>query len=252
MPERGAILAIGGHEDRVGERTILRHVSASLGGRPLALITAASRNPDGYVATYRSAFADLGVEVVELPGDRAAARAVLERAGGAFMTGGSQLRLTHHLRATGIIDDLVRLRDDGGIVAGTSAGASAMADRMIVRGPGRRSPGTDDLRLGDGLGLVTGVIIDQHFAERGRAGRLRAAVADEPGRVGLGIDEDTAVEFSAGSLSVHGSGAVTVIDARGSAVRGGTDGRPATIRAATLHILAAGDTMTLTELQSAT
>ena len=242
MPERGAILAIGGHEDRVGERTILRHVSARLGGRPLALITAASRNPDGYVATYRSAFADLGVEVVELPGDRAAARAVLERAGGAFMTGGSQLRLTHHLRATGIIDDLVRLRDDGGIVAGTSAGASAMADRMIVRGPGRRSPGTDDLRLGDGLGLVTGVIIDQHFAERGRAGRLRAAVADE----------DTAVEFSAGSLSVHGSGAVTVIDARGSAVRGGTDGRPATIRAATLHILAAGDTMTLTELQSAT
>jgi cyanophycinase len=244
----GSILAIGGHEDRTGGRAILGRISAALGGRPLALITAASEHPGGYVDLYRDAFAGFGVEVLHVSAyESEDAGDVLARAGGAFLTGGSQLRLVHRLRSAGLVAGLVEMSQRGGIVAGTSAGASALAGRMIVRGPGRRSPSSTNVHLGNGLGLIEGVIIDQHFAERGRSGRLRAAVADDPDCVGIGIDEDTAVEFRGTALTVHGSGAVTIIDARRATTTTSRDGRSATIRKATLHILAAGDSWDLTD-----
>jgi cyanophycinase len=241
MPEAGPLLAIGGHEDRTGARAILRVVAAHLEGRPLALVTAGSKNPEAYVDGYTSAFADLGVTVLPVPLDAARAAEVLSLAGGVFLTGGKQLRLVSRINEFGMAQGIRSVHAAGGIIAGTSAGASALADCMIVQGAGKSSPAGADLTLGRALDLIGGLIIDQHFAERGRSGRLRAAVALAPDHLGVGLDEDTAIEIRDGTFTVHGSGAVTLIDARGAAARPGEAGRPATIRDATLHILAAGD-----------
>jgi cyanophycinase len=236
VPDAGPLLAIGGHEDREGERVILRRIAQLLAGAPLAVVPLASQKPADYVAMYRDAFADLPVEVRTLDGP-----ADLERVGGAFLTGGSQLRLMQGLRRTRLLEPLRERWRAGLLVAGTSAGASALARHMIVRGPGRSSPGASELRIENGIGLVDGVIIDQHFAQRGRSGRLRAAVALDPGRIGVGIDEDTAVELRDGRATILGSGAVTLIDARGADVVAGSGERPPTFRGASFDILAAGD-----------
>ena len=245
MPDAGSLIAIGGHEDHEGELRVLRVVAARLGGGPLALVAAASRHPERYVEKYIATFGRLGVHVVPVPDDAAGAGDILASAGGVFLTGGKQARLVEFFARHGLPDDLRAVHHRGGVIAGTSAGASALAEVMMLRGPGRSSPGSTEVELGDGLGLIPGVIIDQHFAERGRGERLRAAVAARPDCVGIGLDEDTAAEFRGGSSVVHGSGAVTVIDARGSRTRPGGGRRPATLHDARLHILADGDALSL-------
>lgn len=242
MPEPGPLIAIGGHEDRIGERRILRLIAAHLAGKPLALVTAASRHPEGYVDQYSTAFADLGVTVVPIPVGREDASANLALAGGVFFTGGKQARLVSRMNDSGLVDDIRRIWSTGAVIAGTSAGASALADRMIVQAPAPGSSATGGVGLGTGLGFIGGVIIDQHFGERGRSARLRAAVALEPDHIGIGLDEDTAIEFIGGTFTVHGSGAVSVIDARDADVRPSWRHRPATVRDALFHAMAAGDT----------
>lgn len=241
MSEPGTLLAIGGHEDRDGRRTILRLIARHLAGRPLALVTAGSHHPDGYVDQYRTAFGDLGVTVIPVPLDAEEGKHALGLAGGVFLAGGKQVRLVSRINELGYAEHIRRVHRAGGIVAGTSAGASALADCMIVEGPAESSPAGADLTLGRALDLVDGMIIDQHFAERGRSGRLRAAVALAPDHLGVGLDEDTAIEICDGEFTVHGSGAVTLIDARGADAKPGDPGRPATLRDAALHVLAAGD-----------
>ena len=250
MSDPGALLAIGGHEDRAGRREILRLVARHLAGRPLGLITAGSNHPDGYADQYRTAFGDLGVTVIPVPLDPTEGAQTLELAGGVFLSGGKQVRLVSRINEFGFADHIRRIHASGGIVAGTSAGASALADCMIVEGPGESSPAGDALTLGHALDLVDGLIIDQHFAERGRSGRLRAAVALAPDHLGVGIDEDTAIEIRDGAFTVHGSGAVTLIDARAAQAQAGEAGRPATIRDAVLHVLAAGDTFEFAQATS--
>ncbi len=101
----------------------------------------------------------------------------------------------------------------GATVAGTSAGASVVSETMLVEGPGDNSHRVgDSLRMAPGLGLLQGIIIDQHFAERGRVGRLIGAVAQNPRLLGVGIDENTAIVLHADSFSVIGCGAVYVVD----------------------------------------
>lgn len=251
MPDAGTVLAIGGHEDRDGRRTILRLVAQHLAGHPLALITAGSSRPDAYIDRYRTAFADLGVTVIPVPLDAKAGAEVLALAGGVFLSGGKQVRLVSRINEFALADGIRRIHASGGIVAGTSAGASALADCMIVQGPGRSSPAGADLTLGRALDLVDGLIIDQHFAERGRSGRLRAAVALAPDHLGVGLDEDTAIEIRDGAFTVSGSGAATLIDARAARARPGDTGRPATIRDAALHVLAAGDSFVFAPATSA-
>jgi cyanophycinase len=245
MPEAGPLIAIGGHEDHGEDRRILRVVAARLGDGPLALVTAASRHPEGYVSKYLTSFRELGVTVVPVPADAHDAAGILASAGGVFLTGGKQARLVRFFTRNGLLEGLRAVHERGAVIAGTSAGASSQAEVMMLRGPGTSSPGSVQIELGAGLGLIRGVIIDQHFAERGRGGRLRAAVAARPDCVGIGIDEDTAVEFRGGSFVVHGSGAVTIIDARGGRVRPGGGRRPATLHDARLHILADGDAFSL-------
>jgi cyanophycinase len=215
MPEsrnvgRGALVIIGGHEDREGRRTILREVARRLDGQPLLVCAAASKTPERYLEIYRGAFADLGVEVTELVPGPDAGR-LLADAGGVFLTGGKQARLLAALDESGLSEQLRSFVREGGALAGTSAGASVLSDVMLSRGRSEETPEEAAIEFTPGLGVVTGVLIDQHFAERGRIGRLVAAIAQRPELCGIGIDEDTALIVEGGRATVAGAGAVYVV-----------------------------------------
>ena len=223
--KQGCLILVGGGEDRDpgGEREILREIAARVRGGKLVLATVASHKPEGYFDEYQKAFADLGVdELVELyvqdraeAGDREKLR-VLDDAAGIFFSGGDQLRITSQIGDSGIEAKVRRIYERGGVVAGTSAGASVMSETMLVRGSSSVTHRMGDLHMAPGMGLIRDVIIDQHFAERGRFGRLIGAVAHNPRILGIGIDEDTAAMVDGDQFRVIGSGAVYVVD--GSAV----------------------------------
>jgi cyanophycinase len=252
---KGPLIIIGGHEDREGERVILREVARRLSGGRLVVATVASHEPEGYFEIYRRAFADLGVtDMAELyVHDRAEtldgrlARA-LDGAAGVFFTGGDQLRISSQIGDTPVERRVREIHEAGGVVAGTSAGASVMSDTMLVKGSSGESHRIGDLHMAPGLGLVRDVIIDQHFAERGRIGRLLGAVAQNPRVLGIGIDEDTAVVATGGRFSVVGSGAVYVVDGEGvtrsNIAEAGPD-RALSMHDVRLHVLSAGDAFDL-------
>jgi len=218
---KGCLIIIGGHEDRDpnGDRAILREVARHVRGGKLVLATVASHQPEGYFDEYQKAFADLDVgELVELyVEERSEAHdreklSVLDDAAGVFFSGGDQLRITSQIGDTGIEAKVRQLYERGGVVAGTSAGASVMSETMLIKGTSRETHRIGDLHMAPGMGLVRDVIIDQHFAERGRFGRLIGAVAHNPRVLGMGIDEDTAAVVEGGRFRVIGSGAVYVVD----------------------------------------
>ncbi|WP_292037163.1 MULTISPECIES: cyanophycinase [unclassified Brevundimonas] len=215
----GPLVIIGGHEDKTGDRVILREVARRLGGGKLVVATVASHEPEGYFDSYRQGFEGLGVgELVELyVEDRAESQdearlALFDGAAGVFFSGGDQLRLSSQIGDTPIERRIRDLHARGGVIAGTSAGASVMSETMLVKGPSAESYRIGEVHMAPGLGLLPNVIIDQHFAERGRFGRLLGAVAHNPRLMGLGIDENTAVVVEQGGLQVIGDGAVYVVD----------------------------------------
>ena len=142
--------------------------------------------------------------------------AALDCADGVFFTGGDQVRLAEVLGGTPIARVLRRRwAEDALPVAGTSAGASYLSERMIARGWSGPRPRTGMVTLITGLGLAAGLVIDQHFRERRRQGRLISAVATDPALLGLGIDENTAAFIAPdGTLTVVGTGGITIVDAR--------------------------------------
>lgn len=248
----GPLFIIGGHEDRdpEGRRTILAAIAGRLGGGKLVIATTASPSRTGYFEEYAAAFADLHAgELVELyldqrsDADAPATRDLLEGARGIFFTGGNQTRLTSMIAGTAVATWLQRLHDEGGLIAGTSAGASAMSATMLVAGDSDDSGRRGAVEMAPGLGLLEGTIIDQHFAQRGRIGRLVAALAAAPGSLGLGLDEDTAAVVEDGVLSIVGSGAAYVLDPSAvshsnvAAVRAGA---PITVHGLRLHVLGEG------------
>ncbi|HEX6375778.1 MAG TPA: cyanophycinase [Allosphingosinicella sp.] len=218
---RGCLILIGGGEDRdpAGKRVILREVAKHVHGGKLVLATVASHRPEGYFEEYQRAFADLGLgELVELyveersrAGDRDKL-SVLDDAAGIFFSGGDQLRIVSQISDTGIEAKVRILYERGGVVAGTSAGAAVMSEMMLVRGSSKITHRIGDLHMAPGIGLMPNVIIDQHFAERGRFGRLIGAVAHNPRILGLGLDENTAAIVEGDMFRVVGSGAVYVVD----------------------------------------
>jgi len=138
---------------------------------------------------------------------------LLERASTVFMTGGDQLRITSQIGDSPVYQTLMKLHNRGSLIVGTSAGASAMSETMLVGGDNDDSPLVSGPEMAPGLALMTGVIIDSHFAERGRLGRLLGAVALNPRNIGIGIDEDTAIIVEENSsFRVLGSGAVYMVD----------------------------------------
>jgi cyanophycinase len=221
---KGSLLIIGGNEDKQGECTILRKFVAMAGGREarIALVTTATEHPRGAGEEYRAIFTSLGaanVGVVAAANRQAANERCqveeLEDCTGVFFTGGDQLRLTSILGGSEIDAAIRRACGRGAVIAGTSAGASVMSDTMIVDGSSSDTPKKAMLSMAHGMGLLEEVVIDQHFAQRGRINRLLAAVAQNPHILGVGIDEDTALTVSPQRIfEVIGSQTVTVIDGK--------------------------------------
>lgn len=220
--KRGFIIPIGGGEDRVKEMQIHRRFVELSGGADadIVVIPTASQvestGPD-----YNDIFRELGAGKVEfLPitsradCDNPSFAKMLDRATGIFMTGGNQLRLSTILGGTLVAQKIRRQNAAGVPVAGTSAGASIMSEHMIAGGPSNASPTEDAVNLAPGMGLTNAVIIDQHFTQRNRLGRLLSASSYNPFLIGLGVDEDTAAFIGPDNVfEVVGSGTVTVVDA---------------------------------------
>ena len=217
----GNLIIIGGHEDKNGESEILAKVAERVASGKLVVATVGSEEPDEVWKDYKKVFGSLGIKRIahlhvesrEEALDEKKAK-VLDGATVVFFTGGDQLRITSQLGDTPIYQKLQDLYDRGGTIAGTSAGASVMSGTMLVSGGQDGSPKLGDMiRMAPGFGMIHDVIIDQHFAERGRLGRLVAAVSQNPAHLGIGIDEDTAVLVNNGTdFRVLGKGAVYVVD----------------------------------------
>ena len=218
----GPVMLIGGAEDKVRDKVILARFVEAAGGSDahVVVISTASSLGDAATGRYRGLFGDLGVSRVSglRPEDRTEAddpevARKLADATGVFLTGGNQLRLSSAVGGTRLGDAIHRAHDRGAVLAGTSAGASAMASHMMAFGRTGESPKNRMAQLAAGLGVLSGVVIDQHFAQRGRFGRLLTVVAHSPSLVGIGLDEDTcAVVYADKVMEVIGRGAVTVID----------------------------------------
>jgi cyanophycinase len=258
---KGPLIIIGGGEDREGDRVILREVARHLNGGKLVLATVASHQPEGYFEVYQKAFADLGIQdLVELyVEDRAETLdpeklCLLDGAAGVFFSGGDQLRISSQVGDTPIEQRVREIHERGGVIAGTSAGASMMSETMLVKGTSGESHKIGDLHMAPGLGLVRDVIIDQHFAERGRFGRLFGAVAHNPRELGIGIDEDTALVLQDSRFEVIGSGCVYVVDGAGVTHSNIAEARPEralSMYDVRLHVLSSGDSFNLAKRRPA-
>lgn len=221
----GHIMVIGGAEDKMNDRLVLRRFTGLCGGTSsrIRVLSAAGATPSEYWDAYATVFAELGVQdfaPIDIP-DRAAAddSATLDQilhADGIFISGGSQRRLMALLRGTRALQAIQdNFRQNGGCIGGTSAGAAALSRNMLAQGMATRLPEKNVAALEAGMGLVPNAIIDQHFSERGRLGRLLSVLTERPELLGVGVDEDTAliIERQVG-IEVIGRGAVTIVDGR--------------------------------------
>ncbi|MGH2489063.1 MAG: cyanophycinase [Candidatus Limnocylindria bacterium] len=221
-PRAGQLVIIGGAEDKLRHRTILTRFITLAGGPEARILIVSTASSLGEEATdlYASLFRALGAaEVVSLrpllreEANTLRAAELVRDATAVFLTGGNQLRLSSVVGGTRLGRAVAERHRHGLVVAGTSAGASAMASHMVAFGAGGATPKQRMTQMSAGLGLLPGVVIDQHFEQRNRIGRLLALVALSPGLLGIGIDEDTAaVVGPSGVLEVIGKGSVTILD----------------------------------------
>ena len=255
--QRGWIIPIGGAEDKDANPSILQRFVELCGGSEadIVVIPTASRLKDTGTR-YEELFRGMGVAQVEVLDfdtrrdcQEEGRLARLARASGIFFTGGNQLRLSTILGGTHVART-IRLRNAQGVtVAGTSAGAGFLSEHMIAFGAEGSSPRASSVRLAPGLGLTNRFVIDQHFRQRDRLGRLTAALAYNPFAIGIGLDEDTAAFISPDdTLEVEGSGAVTVVDAHDlqfSSMAHADEDDPVCMLGLGVHILIAGATFNL-------
>ena len=255
--QRGWIIPIGGAEDKDANPSILQRFVELCGGSEadIVVIPTASRLKDTG-PRYEELFRGMGVAQVEVLDfdtrrdcQEEGRLARLARARGIFFTGGNQLRLSTILGGTHVART-IRLRNAQGVtVAGTSAGAGFLSEHMIAFGSEGSSPRASSVRLAPGLGLTNRFVIDQHFRQRDRLGRLTAALAYNPFAIGIGLDEDTAAFISPDdTLEVEGSGAVTVVDAHDlqfSSMAHADEDDPVCMLGLGVHILIAGATFNL-------
>ncbi|MGI9247754.1 MAG: cyanophycinase [Woeseiaceae bacterium] len=249
---RGYIIPIGGAEEKLHNPEILDRFVDVCGGKQsrIAIIPTASELEDTG-RNYEKLFRTLGVKHAKvLPfitredcqsGDDLQ---YIDKCDGVFMTGGNQLRLSTTLGGTAVAQLIRRRNADGMHVAGTSAGAAFMPEHMIAGGKEGSTPMVDMVTMAPGLGLTNAFIIDQHFRERDRLGRLLTALAYNPFAVGIGLDEDTAAFIRPGDdLEVVGSGGITVIDPTHltySSMDQARRGDPVSLIGVKLHILVSG------------
>ena len=249
---RGFIIPIGGAEDRTRDPAILHRfveLSGAAGAR-IAIIPTASSRPDTG-RDYEDIFAKLGVDrartlafATRRDCEREDWLEVLANATGVYLTGGNQLKLSTTLGGTSVAELLRDRNQDGLHVAGTSAGAAFLCEHMIAFGQEGATPRSDMVTLAPGLGLTRLAIIDQHFRQRDRLGRLLTALAYNPRPIGIGLDEDTAAFLGPDeTLEVLGSGAITIIDPSDveyTSMDSAAAHDPVCILGARLHVLVEG------------
>jgi cyanophycinase len=218
----GHVIVIGGAEDKVRERVILARFIKLAGGHDARIAVISTASSLGPLAgeMYRRVFTDLGASEVHpihtinraQCSDPIAVGTVRE-ATGIFLTGGNQLRLSSTIGGTPLAHAITRRHREGAVVAGTSAGASAMSTHMVAFGASGATPKQRMVQMAAGLGILPGVIVDQHFEQRNRLGRLLAIIAQNPSLLGIGVDEDTAgVVGPDRVLEVIGRRSITIID----------------------------------------
>jgi cyanophycinase len=255
--QRGWIIPIGGAENKENDRRILERFVRVSGGSEADIVvipTASRMHETGQ--RYEQVFRDIGaaqVTVMDFDTRRDCQEAGrLQRIGeatGIFFTGGNQLRLTTLLGGTPVAK-VIRARNAAGVtVGGTSAGASILSEHMIASGDEGSAMIAGSVRLAPGLGLTNRFIIDQHFRQRDRLGRLLTALAYNPFAIGIGLDEDTAAFIGPDeTLEVEGSGGVTVVDGSDvtySSIDKVQDGQAVCMLGMRVHLLVAGATYNL-------
>jgi cyanophycinase len=248
----GTVIVIGGAEDKVRDRVILSRFVALAGGADATIVvvsTASSLGPEAG-ARYRQVFTELGATrvrplhaVTRQQANDASTIAEVADATGIFLTGGNQLRLSSTIGGTRLAEAILDRFKHGAVVAGTSAGASALSSHMIAFGASGATPKQRMAQIAAGLGVLPGVIVDQHFQQRNRLGRLLSLIAQNPSLLGLGVDEDTAgVVGPDHVMEVVGRGSITVVDGSGSETDAWEVGghRPILVSNVVLHSLPAG------------
>jgi cyanophycinase len=245
-------MIIGGAEDKLRDRVILSRFVALAGESRARIVVISTASSLGDEATdlYRELFLAMGAGRVDglrpVTRDQANEPAGVKAVGqatGVFLTGGNQLRLASVVGGTALGEALVQAHRRGVVIGGTSAGASAVSTHMMAFGASGATPKNRMAQISAGLGILSGVVVDQHFEQRTRLGRLLAVVAQSPSLIGLGLDEDTAaIVYADQTLEVIGRGAVTIVD--GSQAL--TDAfqakghKPVMVSGALLHSLPAG------------
>jgi cyanophycinase len=260
---KGTLIIIGGHEDKESEQVILREVCKPVlaGKGKLVLVTVATQQPEEMAHDYRAVFEKLGIkekdfELLDVR-DRGEALSeeklhILDDAVVVFLTGGSQLRITSQFGDTPIYQRILAFYYKGGVIAGTSAGAAVMSETMLIHGASDESNKLSTLGMAPGLGLIKDAVVDSHFAERGRIGRLLGVVAQNPRNLGIGIDENTAIIVTPDMIfRVIGSGAIYVADGSSitysSLAEASGSEQIVSLHDVRLHILGDGDCFDLTE-----
>lgn len=244
-------MIIGGAEDKLRKRRVLKEFVAAAGGPDarIAVIPTASSLGNEVVDVYDALFrAEGAAEVVTVrPESREEASSPdlveeLGKASGIFMTGGNQLKLSSIICGTPVGEAILEAHERGAVVGGTSAGASIQSSHMLAFGVGGSTPKQRMTQMAAGLGLLPGTVIDQHFEQRNRYGRLMMIVAQSPQLLGLGIDEDTAAVVQDDVLSVIGRGAVTILDPSGITTNAFDAKRsaPLLVSGVVLHVLPQG------------
>jgi cyanophycinase len=259
-PIKSAVIVIGGGEDKVYERKVLKLFVAHSGASNarIAIIPSASREPHIIGKIYTDIFQELGATAVDVldirDRDHAQDPKVLEGVTGVFLTGGDQVRLCALVGDTPLAQ-AIKSGVNRGILtlAGTSAGAAVMGHHMIASGISGEPPHKEMVTMGVGLGILPSILVDQHFQNRNRMARLITAISAHPDRLGIGIDEDTAAIFSYENsevIDVQGSGTVTIIDPQEvtySNQHFASGNAPLTIHNLRLHILSSGGKFHLTK-----
>ncbi|WP_409252955.1 cyanophycinase [Bacillus sp. SCS-153A] len=217
----GELLIIGGNEEKYNDVSILQTFADLVKKKQgkVGILPAASRVPEEISSIYEETFQKLGIEnsvTLSVPSREKAESPELSECldgmAALFITGGDQSLLSELIAGTSFHKNLLRRWKEGMILAGTSAGASIMGKEMIVSSQLKLHDETLKVYMGEGFGILEDLIIDQHFSQRGRFGRLIGAMAEMPGRIGLGIDENTAILYKDSEFEVIGEHQVFIID----------------------------------------
>jgi cyanophycinase len=272
MKVKGTLIPIGGNEDKGTQKSekyhleyieegILARVVRESGGNDakIVVITTASSIPKEVGRNYQEAFGKLGCTKVHIMDIRKREQSeeienirLLEQADCVMFSGGNQSNITRHIGKTSLHNLLKdRFIKDRLVIAGTSAGAMCMSEEMITGGSGKESLVKGAVGMDKGIGLIPNLIIDSHFIQRGRFGRLAEAVAKFPMLMGVGLAEDTGLVIKkCNTFEVVGSGMVILFDPRNLKHNNEKvleDGTPMSLVNLKVHVLTNGDRFNITE-----